>query len=43
LNRIGVSLWAGSKSLPASKSKQIDAVMSEKIHTFANRKRKPNE
>jgi hypothetical protein len=35
LNRIGVSPWAGSKSLPASKSKRIDVVMSAKISTYA--------
>jgi hypothetical protein len=35
LNRIGVSPWAGSKSLPASKSKQIDVVMPERIRTYA--------
>ena len=35
MNRIDVSLWTGSKSLPASKYKQIDAVISEKIRTYA--------
>jgi len=35
LNRIDVSLWTGSTSLPASKSKRIDVVMSEKIRTYA--------
>ena len=35
MNRIGVSLWTGSKSLPAIKFKRIDVVMSEKIRTDA--------
>jgi hypothetical protein len=35
LNRIGVSLWVGSKSLPANKSKRIDVVISENVRTYA--------